>query len=136
MTTRVRTTTAATIALWTAQLAAAGMFAFAGTLKLAGNALMVQEFAIIGLGQWFRYLTGAIEVAGAVALLIPATAAFGAIALAITMVGAVIAHLFVIGGSPAIPIILLAITTTIAWRRRESLQAVLPVSASPQRVAR
>jgi uncharacterized membrane protein YphA (DoxX/SURF4 family) len=106
-----------TAVLWTLQILSAAMFLFAGALKLTSAPLMVQEFGVIGLGQWFRYLTGGIEVASAVLLLIPALAAYGAAALAVTMVGAIITHLFVIGGSPAIPIVLLGATATIAWVR-------------------
>jgi uncharacterized membrane protein YphA (DoxX/SURF4 family) len=95
------------------------MFAFAGTLKLTGAPLMVQEFGVIGIGQWFRYLTGTIEVVSAVLLLIPSLAGYGATALAITMVGAVGAHLFVLGGSPVPAIVLLASTSAIAWLRRD-----------------
>ena len=94
------------------------MFLFAGGSKLAGAPMMVQMFDAIGVGQWFRYLTGAIEVTSAVLLLVPSLAFFGALALAATMVGAVVTHLFVIGGSPAMPIVLLAATGTIAWLRR------------------
>jgi uncharacterized membrane protein YphA (DoxX/SURF4 family) len=90
---------------------------FSGSLKLTGAPMMVQLFGAIGLGQWFRYVTGGIEVASAVLLLIPAVAAYGAAALAITMVGAIITHLFIVGGSPVIPIVLLASTATIAWVR-------------------
>jgi putative oxidoreductase len=104
--------------LWTLQIASAAMFLFAGGLKLAGVPLMVQEFGLIGLGQWFRYVTGTIEVVSAVLLLIPSVAVYGAAALAVTMVGAIITHLFIIGGSPAIPIVLLASTSAIAWARR------------------
>jgi putative oxidoreductase len=104
--------------LWTLQVGSAAMFLFAGGLKLAGVPLMVQEFGVIGLGQWFRYVTGTIEVVSAVLLLIPSVAAYGAAALAVTMVGAIATHLFIIGGSPAIPIVLLASTAAIAWARR------------------
>ena len=104
-------------ALWLLQIASAAMFLFAGGLKLAGVPLMVQQFGVIGLGHWFRYLTGAIEVTAAILLLIPSLAAYGGAALAVTMVGAIFTHLFVLGGSPAIPILLLASTTTIAWGR-------------------
>ena len=37
-----------------------------------------------------------------------------------TMVGAIITHLFIVGGNPAIPIVLLAATATIAWMRRSA----------------
>jgi putative oxidoreductase len=104
--------------LWLLQAASAVMFLFAGSLKLNSAPLMVQEFGMIGLGQWFRYLTGSIEVGSAVLLLIPSAARFGAAALAVTMIGAIATHLFVLGGSPAMAIVLLASTITIAWGRR------------------
>jgi putative oxidoreductase len=109
---------AGTIALWTAQIAAAALFLFAGSSKLAGAPLMVAMFDAIGIGQWFRYLTGSIEVVSAILLLIPSLAFFGALLLVPTMVGAIITHLFIIGGNPALPIVLLATTSAIAWTRR------------------
>jgi hypothetical protein len=63
-------------------------------------------------------VTGGIEVISAALLLVPSLAFFGALLLAATMIGAVITHLFVIGGNPAAPIGLLAATSTIAWLRR------------------
>jgi len=103
--------------LWTLQILSAAMFLFAGSLKLMGEPMMVQAFGAIGLGQWFRYVTGGIEVASAILLLIPALAAYGAAVLALTMVGAIITHVFILGGSPLIPIVLLGATATIAWLR-------------------
>jgi hypothetical protein len=50
--------------------------------------------------------------------MVPSLVFFGAILLAATMIGAVITHLFVVGGSPAAAIVLLAATATIAWLRR------------------
>jgi hypothetical protein len=38
-------------------------------MKLSGQDMMVQEFDVIGLGQWLRYLTGILELAGAITLL-------------------------------------------------------------------
>ena len=122
MTTLTQSSTArrAGIALvWALQVGSAAMFLFAGGLKLAGVPLMVHEFGIIGLGQWFRYFTGGLEIISAVLLFVPSLAFFGALALAATMVGAIITHLFIIGGSPAVPIVLLASTATIAWARRD-----------------
>jgi putative oxidoreductase len=104
--------------LWTLQILSAAMFLFAGGLKLAGVPVMVQLFGAIGVGQWFRYVTGAIEVVGAVMLLIPSFAAYGAAALAVTMVGAIITHLVIVGGSPLVAVLLLASTATVAWARR------------------
>ena len=106
-----------TALLWTAQLGAAALFLMAGLAKLTGAAAMVQLFGAIGLGQWFRYVTGAIEVVSAVLLLIPSLALFGALALIPTMLGAIATHLFVVGGSPVLPLVLLAATTYVAYER-------------------
>jgi putative oxidoreductase len=106
--------------VWTLQALAAALFLLAGTSKLAGASSMVQMFGVIGIGQWFRYVTGTIEVVGAVLLFVPSLAMFAALALAATMVGAVITHLFIVGGNPAVAILLLAATTTIAWAKRSS----------------
>src|SRR3954451_25149712 len=106
-----------TVFVWTLQVLGAAMFLFAGTSRLAGEPLMVQEFGTIGIGQWFRYLTGSIEIVSALLLLVPSLALYGALALAVTMVGAIITHLAIIGGSPAPAIVLLAATSAIAWIR-------------------
>jgi putative oxidoreductase len=105
------------VVLWTLQIVSAALFLFSGALKLSGAPMMVQMFGAIGLGQWFRFFTGGLEVISAVLLLVPSLARFGALAMAVTMVGAILTHLFIIGGSPAVPIALLAATTTIAWVR-------------------
>ena len=107
------------------QIAAAGMFLMVGFLKLSGNAQLVGLFEAIGLGQWFRYMTGTLEVAGAILLLIPRTSGLGALMLAGVMAGAVMTHLFVVGGSPLMAIILLAVTTVVAWGRRQRTKDLL-----------
>src|SRR3989454_1721508 len=88
--------------LWVLQIAAAGMFLMVGFLKLSGNAQLVGLFEAIGLGQWFRYLTGTLEVAGAFLLLLPRTSGLGALMLAGVMTGAVVTHVFIVGGSPRV----------------------------------
>ena len=115
----------APIALWGVQVVLAGMFLLSGGSKLAGAAAMVALFDAIGVGQWFRYLTGGIEVVSAVALLVPSLAPFGALALVATMVGAVATHLFVVGGSPAVPAVLLIGSVAVAWARRDQLSKAL-----------
>jgi putative oxidoreductase len=101
------------------------MFGFAGGLKLTGAPEMVGLFDAIGIGQWFRYVTGSIEVVSAVALLVPAWAAFGALLLIPTMAGAVVTHLFVVGGSAVPATVLLTGSLAIAWARRDQLASVL-----------
>jgi hypothetical protein len=96
----------ATIALlWVAQIALAAMFLAAGGSKLAGAPAMVDLFAAIGFGQWFRYVTGVVEIIAAAALLIPSAASLGAVLLVATMLGAVIANLSR-GRPPTVPLVL------------------------------
>ena len=106
------------VVLWVLQIAAALMFLMAGFSKLSGNEQMVWMFKAIGLGQWFRYLTGALEVVGAILLLMPRTSGVGAFLLVGVMAGAVMTHLFIIGGSPLMAIILLVVMCVVAWGRR------------------
>jgi uncharacterized membrane protein YphA (DoxX/SURF4 family) len=112
-------------ALWLTQTALAAMFMFAGGLKLTGAPEMVALFDTIGIGQWFRYATGSIEVVSAVALLVPSWAAFGALLLIPTMVGAVFTHLFIVGGSAVPATVSLIGALAIAWRRRDQLASVV-----------
>jgi putative oxidoreductase len=114
---------AAVIALWVAQVALAVMLLVAGGSKLVGVTAMVTLYDAIGLGQWFRYVTGAIEVSAGVALLIPSAALFGAIPLVPMMFGAATANL-ILGRSPAVPLMLLLVAAAVVWTRRTQLQGV------------
>lgn len=107
------------VALWVLQIAAAAMLGMAGIAKLTGTPDMVALFDAVGVGQWFRYVTGTLEVSGALLLLAPGLAGVGALVLASVMLGAVLAHLFVIGGAPVVPLVLLVVVAIIAHGRRE-----------------
>jgi len=107
------------VGLWILQVAAAGMFLMAGFAKLSGDPQMVGMFDAIGFGQWFRYLTGSFEILGALLLLIPRLSGLGGLWLVGVMLGAVATHLFIIGGSPLMAIILLIVVAVIAWGRRQ-----------------
>lgn len=107
------------IALWVLRIAAAAMLGMAGFSKLSGAPEMVGLFDAIGVGQWFRYVTGGLEVLGAVLLLVPALAGVGALILVLVMLGAVATHLFIVGGSPLIALVLLLVVSTIAFALRE-----------------
>src|SRR4030095_4846493 len=127
----VRSGRAGLMALWIVQVALAGMFLLAGGSKLLGATAMVGLFDAIGIGQWFRYLTGLIEVGSALALLVPSFAVFGALALVPTMVGAVATPLFIVGGSPVLPAILLLGSAAVVWARRHQLLGDQPQGRCP-----
>jgi putative oxidoreductase len=116
------------ILLWALTVFVAGMFLLAGSMKLSAQPMMVAMFGQLGLGQWFRIFTGTLEALGAVLVLVPATAVYGALLLAVVMIGAIVTHLFVIGGSPVIPIVLLASALAIAYLRREQISSRVAVA--------
>ena len=106
------------ITLWTLSGLVALAFVFAGGGKLAGAAAMVDLFDKVGVGQWFRYVTGLLEITGGLGLLIPRYAFYAAVLLVIVMVGAVMTHLAIVGGSPAPAASLLVLSGIIAWLRK------------------
>ena len=108
-TSRVERSRSALIVLWVAQIAVASLVLLTGASKLASAPAMVVEFDAIGVGQWFRYVVGSIEVASAAPLAIPSLAAFGALLLIPIMIGAIGTHLFILGGSPAPAMVVLVV---------------------------
>lgn len=106
---------------WILRILGAAAFLAAGAAKLAGVPMMVEVFDHVGIGQWFRVVTGLIEVIGAVALLVPATAAVSGAFLALMMLVATGVHLFVIGGSPIPALVLAIVTGAVAWIHRARL---------------
>lgn len=104
--------------LWALQALLAAAFVAAGGAKLAGVAQMVALFEQIGIGQWFRYVTGAIEVAAGAALLVPRLVPYAAAVLTLTMVGAIGTHVFLIGGSAAPAVLLAVLSGLLAYGRR------------------
>ena len=109
------------LGVWTLQIVVAPAFLAAGAAKLAAEPFMVQLFDQIGTGQWFRIVTGVVEIAGAVALLHPRLASLGGLWLAVTMFFAVLIHLFVLHTSPAPAAVLGFLNLLIAYLRRDDL---------------
>ena len=116
---------ALSVALWALQGLLALMFAMAGLAKVFGDPAMVQMFAAIGIGQWFRYVVGALELAGAVGVLIPRLSGLAALGLICLMFGAAITNVFVLGTSPLPPLGLLAASALVAWGRWSRTRALL-----------
>jgi putative oxidoreductase len=110
----------ADIAVWAIQIFLAAFLLIASAApKFAGQRDAVETFAKIGWGQWFRYVTGTCEAAGAIGLLIPRLATPAAIALIGVMIGAILTQVLVLSPVwallPAVYAVLFAI---IAWYRR------------------
>ncbi len=91
-------------------------FAAAGIAKLLGVEMMVHTFDAVGVGQWFRYVTGAIELGSAVLLWVPGCTAYAAGLLVCTMIGALVAHFTVLsamGAGAAVPAFVLGVLAAV-----------------------
>ncbi|MGH3715503.1 MAG: DoxX family protein [Micromonosporaceae bacterium] len=118
---------ALTVTLWVAQVLFVALFLFAALGKLTSDPNQVAGFAKIGAGQWLRYATGVLELAGAIGLLIPRLAGAAALGLVGIMVGAVGFHLTVAPpmGFAVIPAIVGTLLALIAYARRDEIKALV-----------
>ena len=102
------------------------LFLAIGTTKLSGTANTVPYFAAIGIGQWFRYLTGLLDLAGAALLCVPRWTCYGAILLACSVGSATVIAFTVLRGNLtwggpatiAVPFIFTLLAATLAWITR------------------
>jgi putative oxidoreductase len=117
-TTAFQPSKASNVSAWVLQVLLALAFLAAAGAKLASVPMLVEEFNLIGLGQWLRYVTAIVEIIGAIVLLVPGFAAYGALWLAITMFFATLAHLFAMHNNPTPAIVLLALNLAVFWLRR------------------
>ncbi len=108
------------IGLWVLVAALAALFAAAGASKLAGLPMHVENFARWGYPGWFMYVTGAVELAGAAALVLPRVSSLGAVLLGCTMIGAVITHLVDGEGPAALPAAVLFVLLVLSGFARRA----------------
>jgi uncharacterized membrane protein YphA (DoxX/SURF4 family) len=112
------------IILWTLRVLTAALFLFASVMKLTGQPMMVEEFATIGLGQWFLYFTGALEMIGGIAILLPSVSIFGALLLLAVDVGALVVQIGILHGDWIHTIVIGAIIATVIYLQRDRLGAI------------
>lgn len=72
----------------------AAAFVAAGATKLVGLEFHKKAFRDLAYPQWLRVVVGAVEVTGALLLLLPAVRPLGAAMLVVVTLGAVHAHVF------------------------------------------
>jgi putative oxidoreductase len=91
-----------------------------GIAKLTGTLYTVQTFEAFGWGQWFRYLTGLLDLAGALLVFVPRWSFYGALLLSCTVGLATVLSLRRPPDFwPALSLTLLA--ATLAWLTRPRL---------------
>lgn len=99
---------------------ALGIFFIAtGLLKLAGSSReIVPGAAMLVHPEWFRIVVGVAETLCGILLFVPAAAAFGAVGLALLMIGGAATRM-IIGESGVIyPIVLFLLLAVVAWDSR------------------
>lgn len=137
MTTRTetpdRTATAArrpaNVALWVLQALLAAAYAAGAMPKLTAQPEAVAGFADLGFGTTGMYVIGALEVAGAVALLVPRLCGLAALAFAGLMVGAVTLTVLHLDAADAtVPAALLVLVAIVAWARRDRTAALVALA--------
>jgi putative oxidoreductase len=111
------------ILLWCVQALLALEFVGVSSAKLMGMPEMVALFTAVGFGQWFRYVTGILELTGAVLIVVPRTRSIGAALLATIMLGAITAHLLILHVPPTAPVVLFLLSGFVVWGRRKDLFA-------------
>ena len=75
----------------------------------------VEIFERIGVGQWLRYVTGVMQVGGAILVLPRRTLTVGAAMLACTMAGAAMVDLFIVPSPIVIVPLLLLMMIIVVW---------------------
>ncbi|MFD8234448.1 DoxX family protein [Streptomyces sp. NPDC059696] len=110
----------ARIALRALQVLLALFYAIASAVpKLIGHESAADSFERLGWGSAGMYTIGVLELAGAIALLVPVLQSVAAMALGALMVGAFIVQIAVFDGQyAATPLILIVPLALIAWARR------------------
>ena len=115
-----------TIAIWALRVVLGLTFLAVGTAKLTGTGQTVEYFAAIGWGQWFRYLTGLLDIVGAVLLFVPRWTCYGAILLACSVGLGTLISLTVLRGNPTwgapemvlVPLVLTLLAAVLVWLTR------------------
>ncbi|CAM5369472.1 DoxX family protein [Streptomyces aurantiogriseus] len=94
--------------------------------KLIAHPSASEGFDKMGWGGAGMYIIGVLELAGALALLVPVLRSVAAVALGALMVGAFVVQVVVFDGqNAATPLILLVPLALIAWARRGSVTELL-----------
>jgi uncharacterized membrane protein YphA (DoxX/SURF4 family) len=114
----VRTPSKLRYLVWIPQVALALAMGGGGLAKVFGDSAMVTMFDDIGAGQWFRYVVGLLELAGAIGLLIPRLAVLAALCLVGLLAGAAVTNVALLEAAPVIPLAFLVVAAAIAWFRR------------------
>lgn len=120
------------ITSWILQLAAAGILLQTLFFKFTAAPESVYIFSQLGMEPWGRLGSGVTELVASLLLLVPATAATGAVLAMGVMVGAILSHLTVLGievqgdggGLFALALVVFLAACGVAFLRRRQLPII------------
>ena len=106
-----------TLIAWILRLGVGIAFLWVGMSKFGAHSAWISVFERIGFGQWFRYVTGAVQMTGAALVLVPRTSFAGILEVACTMLGAMAAWIFRLGApaNAVIPGVILVVLLGVGF---------------------
>lgn len=116
---------AATVGLWVLQVLLAAVFVMAALPKVGADPVAVAGFDLLGLGTVGMVVVGWLELAGAVALLVPRLCGLAAVCQVALMVGATAVTVVLMPAMVAFPALTLVAVCVVAWARRRDTAALL-----------
>jgi putative oxidoreductase len=98
-----------------------GLLFLASTLmKLTSQPMAIAEFDMIGIGQWFRYVTGLLELIGVILLMWPRFSIRGALWLLAIDIAAFFTQIFVLHMDWIHPIVIGALLVALIQLQRRT----------------
>jgi len=113
------------VRLWGLRILVGLAFMVFGIMKLSGRPAVVAEFDLVGLGQWFRYFTGGLELIGGLAVLVPAVSVFGAILLLVVDIGAFVAQVTILHMDWIHTVVIAVLIIVLIYLQRSMLRSRL-----------
>lgn len=120
-----RRSRAGNVALWVLQVLLAATFVMAALPKVSGDPIALSGFDLLGLGMPGMYVVGWLELAGALALLVPRLCGLAATCQIALMIGAVATTAVLVPEMIAFPAIVLVAVCVVAWFRRARTVALV-----------
>jgi uncharacterized membrane protein YphA (DoxX/SURF4 family) len=115
------------IVLWVLRVLMAALFLLAAFAKLTSMQMEVDAFAMLPVGQWFRYLVGLLELVGGICVLVPTISGLGAIVLLVVDVGAFFAQIMFLHQDWIHPIVIGAILVVLIYLQRDVVRERLGI---------
>lgn len=103
------------IAAWILRVLVGLAFLGIGIEKLTGTMGTVPFFEAIGWGQWFRYVSGAMDTAGALLIFVPRWTSIGAFLITCTVgLGTILCFTKALF-NPTFPLVMTLLSAALVW---------------------